>query len=263
MSPAEPTIIHITQIGSTNTELMRRLASAEVAVEALPLWLVADVQTAGRGRQGRSWTSEPGNLFASLAINSASPPEVTHQLAMVAGLAVHDTITRLLADTPHKPRLKWPNDVLVNGAKIAGILCEATRLGQNQALVGIIGIGLNLVQHPNDLEKPATSVRALCGQRPLATDVLALLSKALMTRLDEWAEARGFGATRAHWLEVGHTLGEALTVHSNAPNSGVLSSLTGHFAGLDVDGALLLEGADGEVLRITFGDVSAVKPPSA
>ncbi|MFM2421767.1 MAG: hypothetical protein RL291_297, partial [Pseudomonadota bacterium] len=239
MPASLPAIEVVEELGSTNTELMERLARGVTPIERLPLWLRAERQTAGRGRQGRAWQSKPGNLAASLAIRLSAPPDRVHQLSMVAGLAVHDCVSAFLGGTAARVALKWPNDVLVDGSKISGILCETTSV-PGSIRVAIIGIGINLAHHPDTLDRPTTSIAAIAGAAPAPDTALDHLSRALMLRLAQWDDGQGFATTRHAWLAIGHAMGEPLTVHRNAPNEGATGPLTGRFAGLDADGALLL-----------------------
>jgi BirA family transcriptional regulator, biotin operon repressor / biotin---[acetyl-CoA-carboxylase] ligase len=251
-----PGVLVVDEVGSTNTDLMQRVATGAIATEALPLWLMARRQTAGRGRQGRPWVSSEGNLMASLALRLNATPDVTHQLSFVAGLAVCMAVRDFISDTTGKGRLKWPNDVLVDGAKISGILCETTALPHGAGRVAVLGIGINVASHPDDMHRPTTSIAALTGEHNDPELVLEHLSTGLMAALSLWDHGRGFADIRRRWLALGHRRGEPLTVHINTPNEAGTGPMTGRFAGLDADGALLLERAHGDVLRITFGDVT-------
>ena len=123
-----------------------------------PLWVVATTQTAGRGRRGRAWVSPPGNLYASLLLVDPAPAAVAPQLAFVAGLAVHDACAALAPGVADALRLKWPNDLLCGGAKIAGILIEGEAVAD--AIGAVIGIGVNCRHHPDAVEHPATDFAA-------------------------------------------------------------------------------------------------------
>ena len=149
-------------LGSTNVEALKLAREGERG----PLWIVAKRQTAGRGRRGRVWISEPGNLFASLLLTTEAPPDHRPQLSLVAALAVHDALVEI-ADVL-KPRLaiKWPNDLLLDGGKFAGILVEAE--GGEEGAVAI-GIGVNCVSHPLDADYPANDL-ARCRQLAFPRD---------------------------------------------------------------------------------------------
>ena len=143
-SAAGVRLIERDTVGSTNTEA---LALAQ-AGERGPLWITARRQNAGRGRRGRVWVSEPGNLYASLLLSDPSPPDRAAELSFVAALAVHDAVTSLIARAPARLSLKWPNDLLFDGKKFAGILIE----GEGPAVV--IGVGVNCAHHPKDTDVP-------------------------------------------------------------------------------------------------------------
>src|SRR6476646_7487966 len=107
-------------LGSTNAEALSLARQGESG----PLWVVADRQTAGRGRRGRAWISEPGNLYASLLLTDPAPAERWPQLSFVAALAVYDAVIAVASAFAPRLAIKWPNDLLLDGAKFAGVLIE-------------------------------------------------------------------------------------------------------------------------------------------
>src|SRR5882672_7612875 len=135
-------------VGSTNAEALRCARAGETG----PLWITARAQSAGRGRRGRAWVSEPGNLYATLLLTDPAPPARAAQLSFVAALAVHDAIAQLAPSLAPRLALKWPNDVLCDGRKAAGILIEAE--GAHPLIVAV-GIGVNCRHHPEVTEHPA------------------------------------------------------------------------------------------------------------
>ena len=237
-------LTHLAQTNSTNAEAMRIALKGERG----PLWVLADRQTAGKGRDGRAWTSLEGNLHASLLFSPSCPVQHAAGLALVAGVAAVDAI-RAAKPAPRLPalRLKWPNDILIGGAKIGGILIESSSQGDKLSVV--IGVGINLASVPSDLGRQATS---LCehGIDVSPGEALRLLAEALDTWLKVWDEGVGFERVRAAWLDRAGPLGEPLNVH------GAAGEIAGTFAGLDADGALLIAGNDGRRQRIRFGDVT-------
>lgn len=238
-------IIALPTVDSTNAEAQRRAAAGEAA----PFWVIADTQTAGRGRSGRSWASAAGNLQASLLIRLSAPAPKAYQLSLVAGVAVIDAIRAACPSLPDSARLrlKWPNDILVDGAKTGGILVESgLRAG---ALEAAIGIGVNLASHPEDLGRLVTHLGAY-APAPAPTDLLAHLAPAMQHWLAVWGEGAAFADVRAAWLARAGEPGEALTINTGA------ETVTGRFEGLDADGALLLRDADGRTRRFSFGDVT-------
>lgn len=228
---------HFDRIDSTNLEA-RRLADTG---EGGPLWLVADEQTLGRGRLGRSWVSEPGNLYATFLFAITQGPQAASQVSFVAALAVHDTVTTLRPE--RSPRIKWPNDVLIGGAKFCGVLPEV--VGESPTRIAI-GCGVNIAHAPEGTPYPVT---ALGADLAVAT-VLKELDANLTRRLAQWDEGRGFGATRDDWAARALGLGGGVTATSGA------RKITGTFRGLAADGALLLEEADGSRIPIHSGEVS-------
>jgi BirA family biotin operon repressor/biotin-[acetyl-CoA-carboxylase] ligase len=206
--------------------------------------VVADSQAAGRGRRGRAWVDEPGaSLLASIVLRPRLEPSRLAGLSLAAGVAVAEALMRA---TGLAPRLKWPNDVLVDGRKIAGILLES-RLTGSGPLTAILGVGVNLGQRvfPADLATRATSVRLASGRLVDREVVLA----ALLDALAEWRrrlEHRGFAPVRARWRELSDTLGRTVTV----------DGVTGRAVDIDSDGALVVHDSGGRRYRVVAGDVS-------
>ena len=229
-------------IGSTNDEA-RRLAQAGAA-DGTVVW--AREQTAGRGRQGRHWHSPAGNLYASILQRLDAPAHRAAELSLVAALAVVDTTDEYLSDGA-RAELKWPNDVLVRGSKIAGILLEGIVIEGTDGAV-VIGIGINLRCAPPDAPYPVTCLAEHVAAVPEPAAMLQVLLRALAHRLAEW-RCKGFARTRSAWLARGHPPGSPLRVNLGD------RAITGRFAGLADDGALLLATADGTV-RVAAGDVA-------
>lgn len=231
------TVWHHDRIGSTNDEA-RRLAR-----EGAPHGTVihADEQTAGRGRLAHTWFSPPGNLYVSILLRTGQPAARTAELSFLAALVVADTVEAML---PRQTRamLKWPNDVLINGAKIAGILLEQA----DDAT--IIGIGLNVLQAPSNTAYKTTTMVANGGIASVdgARDILL---DGLGRHLKVW-QVDGFVPIRQQWLDRSYPIGAAIRVNAGG------QPIAGHFAGLDVDGALLLDTPDGH-RRIVAGEVTA------
>jgi BirA family transcriptional regulator, biotin operon repressor / biotin---[acetyl-CoA-carboxylase] ligase len=231
-------LLHLSTIDSTMEEA-RRLSSPDLTHR---LWIVADEQTAGRGRQGRNWVSPPGNLHLTLLLPTATPLRDQPKLGFAAGVALARTAQALLPDSV-PARLKWPNDLLVGGAKASGLLLEG--LGQGAAVA--IGMGVNILAHPPDTPYPATH---LAEHAPglERTQVFEALAEALAEELDLFADGRGFALTRRRWLSFAAHFGRRISIGQEN------SALEGIFADLDGDGRLLIETAQGPV-RIAAGDV--------
>jgi BirA family transcriptional regulator, biotin operon repressor / biotin---[acetyl-CoA-carboxylase] ligase len=230
----------VSEVASTNGELLARIARGEGVNEVW--WLVADRQTAGRGRAGRGWIDGAGNYMGSTVVRlrPGDPPPQT--LALVAGLAVHEAVTGLLKNS--KPILKWPNDLLVDGAKLGGVLLE--RQGQSV----VVGVGINISAAPVVADRSTTCLAALgCGTR---RDALAgRLAAAWQARLDQWHRGE-WPSLRSEWLARAHPLGTSLNCGFGDER------YEGVFAGLDEDGAVHLRLADGTSRVIHAGDVELV-----
>lgn len=190
-------------------------------------------QSAGRGRHGRQWVSPPGNLYASFVLRPLVEARRAHEVGFVAALAVADAVDAAIPGE-ERATLKWPNDVLLGGAKISGILAEWV---DDNALV--LGIGLNVASAPAGLAYEATSLAA-AGSVVTASGALLTLCDRLAAWLQCWEE-HGFGPVREAWLARGPTHGAALVLQEGR--------LQGTFAGLDADGALLLL-SDGVLRRV-------------
>lgn len=237
----EAPVVTFDEIDSTNAEARRRAEEGEPG----PVWLMAERQSAGKGRRGRAWSTEPGNLAATLLITTDAPPAKTAQLSFVAALAVCDVVRAYVGD---KAKVKWPNDVMIGDAKASGILIESGKRPDGRFWAAI-GIGVNLAHHPTDVERPATHVGDhLAGPHPEPGDALLKLIIAFRAWYEVW-EAEGFPGILEGWTERAYGLGETATVR--LPNE----SLQGFIQGLDADGALRLRLADGTIRRITAGDV--------
>jgi len=207
------------------------------------LWLRAERQISGRGRQGREWRSPEGNLYASTLVRLRPIDPQAATLALVAAVALEEVISAYLH--PGKGRgaiIKWPNDLLLDGAKLSGILLERA----DDAVV--IGVGVNLVQHPESLDRPATSL-AVLGVTPDPANFLETLAAAFERWLSIWRN-EGLAPVRTRWLARAHPAGTALT--ARLPDGGAIDGL---FAGLDSEGALILRLADGTSRVIHAADV--------
>ena len=230
----------IAETGSTNADLAARLAAGETLRAGH--WLVADRQTAGRGRLGREWSGGAGNFMGSCVVRPGPGDPPAHTLALVAGLAVAAAVAPHVPP-PAAPMLKWPNDVLVAGAKLAGILLE--RVGD----AVIVGVGVNLAQAPG-IAGRATTALARFGPAPGRDAFAANLAAAMADEIDRWRR-HGLAALIARWGAAAHPPGTLLTVTTaNA------APLTGRYAGLSEDGALRLALADGTAHTVHAGDVT-------
>ncbi len=240
--------------GSTNAVALERAAAGEVG----PLWIVTDDQTSGRGRRGRAWLDGRGNLAATLLLTPDFPIAQAAAAGFVAGLALTDALEAVLPEAAIRVAadggagggrrfvLKWPNDVLTDGAKLSGILLESRLLdGARYALA--IGIGVNVVSHPADTPYPATSLRAL-GSQVTAGELFLALSDSWSDTFSAW-RGRGPAEIRRRWLERAAGLGEMVSVRTG---DGVMR---GRFEEIDEDLRFVIRTETGERMKIAAGDV--------
>jgi BirA family biotin operon repressor/biotin-[acetyl-CoA-carboxylase] ligase len=228
-------------LGSTNAEALSLARQGECGA----LWVVARRQTAGRGRRGREWISEPGNLYASLLLTAPSPAEHWPELSFVAALAIHDAIVEVAAELRPQLAIKWPNDLLLAGAKFAGILIEGEGGGEGAV---VVGIGVNCASHPADTDHPATDL-ATAGARIAPDTLMAALSAKMLGRLAQWNQGEGFSTIRADWLARAAGLGDDVRVRLAD------REIVGRFEALDARGGLVLRLPDGKATTVAAGDV--------
>jgi BirA family biotin operon repressor/biotin-[acetyl-CoA-carboxylase] ligase len=233
-------LLELAEVDSTNEEARRRAGAGEAG----PLWITAARQTKGRGRRGREWVAPPGNLSATLLIRPGRPAADCAQLSFVAALAAAEMLARYVPD----PRLKWPNDVLVAGQKIAGILLESETEPGGTAAWLAIGIGVNLKAFPPETDLPATAVEALGVAAPSPQDALLDLAAAFAKWYEAW-RAEGFAVIREAWLSRAHGLGLRIRVRL------AREELSGVFRDIDDAGALVLGLPGGVTRTIAAGDV--------
>lgn len=235
---------HFSEVGSTNT-----LAKAALTEGADRLWIVGDTQTAGRGRHERGWVSPAGNLHASLALADPCPVQSMPLMGFVAGLALARAVYWLDPALKLRARLKWPNDLLIEGMKTSGILLEsAPARGSSQGLV--VGIGVNVTQAPEGLDQPATAL-ALHAPDLSRNALFAALADEFAAAVALFDRGAGFAAIRTQWLEAALPIGQAMRVRQPA------GPLEGRFAGIDSAGGLLLD-TDAGLQTILAGDVFAL-----
>lgn len=233
---------HLAEVDSTNEEA-RRMAAAH---ETVPTWILADSQTAGRGRRGRAWQSPVGNLMTTLYLPISFDAVKAGQLAFVAGLALERTVSALIGERA-QASLKWPNDVLVDGKKASGILLESA-MRDNKIDWLAIGLGLNLAHHPDDTPYPATSLAAYMDTPANNLAALEILARAFDEVFRPWRNG-GFGPVLQAWRAVAHGLGGPIV--ATLENE----QFEGIFKDIDEKGALILQTAAGDTMTIDAGDV--------
>jgi BirA family biotin operon repressor/biotin-[acetyl-CoA-carboxylase] ligase len=241
-------LVALDTIDSTNAEALRQGRAGASG----PLWVAATEQTAGRGRRGRRWVSAPGNLYATLLLLDPAPPRHAAQASFVAALALHDALADVAPALAPRLALKWPNDVLCDGAKIAGILIE----GEGAPLMMAVGIGVNCASHPAGLEYPATDLAAL-GHPAAPKALFRALSRRMDARLRQWDAGAGFPSIREDWLM--RAFGRGAMIRVRLPER----ETTGIFETLDEAGRLVLKSIEGHQERITAGEVFPLVGPAA
>jgi BirA family biotin operon repressor/biotin-[acetyl-CoA-carboxylase] ligase len=231
----------LARVGSTNDEARRRALAGDPG----RLWIIAREQTQGRGRRGRVWTSPPGNLYASALLIDPSPVAIAAQLGFVAGVALRRALDDLGASDDVE--LKWPNDLVWRGAKLAGLLAEGTALSDGR-LACIVGIGVNCLSAPSGLAYAADSLSNALGQAVSPERLFARLAPRFEESLALWRGGAGFAEIRARWLAHAAGLRGPIRI------AGAQSFREGVFETLDERGRLLLRGAGG-VEAVEAGDL--------
>jgi BirA family biotin operon repressor/biotin-[acetyl-CoA-carboxylase] ligase len=242
-------LLSLEATGSTNDEALHAARSGDPG----QLWITACEQHAGRGRHGRQWASPPGNLYASLLLVDPCELSAAPQLGFVAGLALHEAVEAATGLGAPRLCLKWPNDLLLDGAKVSGLLLEGHKLRPDGPLAVVIGFGVNVASAPSGTPYPATGLQAI---RPSLTreEVFRSLSDAFARTFGAWsASARmnaadPFGPVRRLWLERAAGVGQEVTLRLPSGEK------KGLFDGLDRLGRLQLKSSAGVEL-IDAGDL--------
>jgi BirA family biotin operon repressor/biotin-[acetyl-CoA-carboxylase] ligase len=237
-------VLRFESVGSTNAEALKLAEAGQLE----PLFVVAERQSAGRGRRGRAWISEPGNLYTTLLLTDPAPPPLSAQLCFVAALALHDAVLDGCSGlAPSRLKLKWPNDLLLDEQKVAGILIEGTSTSGGGMAVAI-GFGVNCKHHPAETQFPATDF-AQAGFDLTPQLLLARLGERIEERLNEWQRGEVFSATRAAWLLRASGVGSAIEVRL------LDRTLGGIFETINERGELILRDNDGGRQTISAGDI--------
>lgn len=234
--------IYFESVTSTNDEAKKRARTG--APEGT--LVVAREQRAGRGRGGRQWTSKPGNLYMSLLLRPAGNAATVAQISFLAAVALATALVKIAPNLT--PRLKWPNDVLIDGAKISGILLESSAQAGGGVGWLVLGMGVNVAHYPDDAGQAATSLHALGASDCTGHSLLAALAPALLHWLSIWREA-GFTPLRQAWLDRAAGLGGPVRVRL------ANEEFSGTFRDLDSNGSLIVELSDGSLRHVTAGEV--------
>ncbi len=233
----------LSDTASTNTECLARARAGDSGL----LWVTAERQTGGRGRRGRPWVSERGNLYASLLLIDPAPMERLASLPLAIAVAVHHAIRSVLPPGAEPLEVKWPNDILIGRKKTCGILVEGERLADGRHAV-VIGIGINVSVMPDNPIYPVTCLRDQ-GSAASPEELFAHLFASMAETLDIWDGGQGIAEVTARWRAVACGIGEKITV--NLPDR----SISGYFAGIDDNGLLMLDTGTGRMMPIAAGDV--------
>jgi BirA family transcriptional regulator, biotin operon repressor / biotin---[acetyl-CoA-carboxylase] ligase len=234
---------HLDETGSTNTDCIEAARAGDHG----DLWITAGRQVSGRGRLGRQWVSEVGNLYASALILDAAPPARLSTLPFVSALALHATLSEKSGLDPKRIKIKWPNDILIDGSKISGLLIESEVLA-NGAHAIACGFGVNVAHHPDAAQYPTTDLKTL-GIAITPDTLFHRLALNFASILDIWNRGKGFAKIREEWLRHAKGIGEPITV--NLPNE----QLHGTFIDIDAQGCLVFAGSMGEERIISAGDI--------
>lgn len=231
------------EVGSTNVVALEAARAGDPG----PLWITAVRQSAGRGRRGRAWASEAGNLYASLLVIDPARADDLLNLPLVVALGVRNGLASLTSNDRPPVTIKWPNDILIDGAKSVGILLESERLADGRMAV-VIGCGVNIEHCPDGLAYPVTSLRR-AGIDAGVEATFDAVAHGVEQALALWQGGRNFPAVREGWLSHAAGVGGPCTVNLSD------GSVTGRFAGLDADGRLILEEEGGRRRSISAGDL--------
>lgn len=238
-------------VGSTNTVCAEHFASGDAG----QLWITARRQLAGKARRGRAWVSEPGNLYASLLLIDPAPQERLVGLPLVVSLALHHALLDALPALGKRLAIKWPNDLLLDGKKLSGILMEAHYDSATKRSGIVIGCGINCTHFPDSPFYPATSLSAE-GFLLEPADLFAHFANTMASTLALWDHGNGLEAIRTAWLARAKGRGETITARFDD------HSITGRFADLDENGYLLLEDDTGGLRQISAADIFFGNSPS-
>jgi len=216
---------HFTTIDSTNVEAHRLVAAGERGAK----WIISDEQTTGRGRLGRRWQSPRGNLYTTLMLPFDGPQTAVSQAGFVVALAVHDAVSQFVRGK--NVSLKWPNDCLVDGRKVAGILCETL---SHSPMTIAIGCGINIGSTAKNLPNPTARLEGAD-----VAEVFAEYRSAIANRMMQWGSGTGFASIAQDWRDRAIGIGETVTIADGG------KSHSGIFTGLADDGAMVIELSTG------------------
>ncbi len=243
--PSVYNVINLKNVSSTNQEAIKL---AKLGEDSAPdgTIVLAEEQSQGRGRRGNIWHSPPGNLYLSLILRPEVSVQRSAELSFVAALAVYDALGNI-GPPGHQVHCKWPNDILLNNKKVAGILLETeSKLNKRSVDWLVLGLGINVLSFPTDSNSKATSLK-FEGWTNNADEVLRAFAKSFLSWTNQWLN-EGFHVIRRNWLWRSIGIGEIVTVNIGK------HKLTGTFMDISEDGALVLNVND-EIINVSAGEV--------
>lgn len=236
-------LLHFESMDSTNAEAIR-LAKSGITGNLL---IVAVEQTSGRGQRGRHWVSLKGNLHLSIMLESDKNLKQLSQLTFLTANVLADTIESFCTTPEAKIELKWPNDVLVNGKKVAGILLESIKVDNNQYV--IIGIGVNIKHAPIIENRLVASLKEVIEYNGNAEELMDRLVKHFDRCYLEWERDQDFSKIRTKWLTRAHDMNKIVTIDNGE------GRISGLFRGIDEEGSIIIELASGQISKLNYGEI--------
>ena len=230
-------------VGSTNTEALQKASEGDPG----QLWVTASEQITGKARRGREWVSKPGNLYASLLLIEPAEAEALASLPLAISLALHKAVVSACPETQQDLKIKWPNDLLLGGKKLSGILLEAARDTHGRLAV-VVGCGINCQHFPDNPLYPATSIKEF-GIALEPQDLFAHLAREMAEALRIWAGGAGFSIIRREWLDRAVGIGQPII--ARMPDA----EIHGRFVDIDAEGFLLLQDEHNAILNISAADI--------
>lgn len=231
------------QVGSTNVEAMNLASDGDLG----QVWVTAERQSAGKARRGRSWISKPGNLYASLLLIDPAPADLVHGLPLVTSVALHKALCDLFPSIESDLKIKWPNDLLLKGKKVSGLLLEASVDSSGRRAV-VVGCGVNCAHFPDNPMYPATSLEVEGYALPPIA-VFQHFAIAMADTLRIWNRGAGMAGIQKDWLSRAKGVGELVTARFDD------REITGRFEALDADGYLILVENTGQKHHISAADI--------
>lgn len=245
--PEDYSLLVFDNVDSTNEEAKRLIRAKMHGEDSEKTVVWAKSQNSGRGRQGRKWSSPTGNLYLSIILNPDSKIEILSQLSFVAALALKAAIEKFLPKDA-VCEYKWPNDLLVNGCKIAGILLENEVVKKGSSGWLVVGVGVNVKKFPKNLDIAATSLKELGCEDLNVEDVMEEVISSFNDKFEVWKN-EGFDVVRKEWLASARGIGEEINV--SLPKE----SLSGVFKEINHNGELVLSLGGGKIRLISGGEV--------